>query len=51
MLNKNNMEFPGVIKKKCGISRGLGFNLGLKISVTQFCGVSKGEALFSLVFL
>ena len=43
--------FPGVIKKKCGISRGLCFwCLKLQRHVTHFFEVSRGEALFSLEF-
>ena len=58
------MEFQGVNYKQHGISTGVnkkkswnfqGFwsVLGIKISegVTQFCGVSRGEALFCLEFL
>ena len=49
---ENNVEYPGVIKKKsCGIFRESWF-LALKIlrGITQFCGVSRGEALFCLQF-
>ena len=50
---ENNVEFPVVIKKKsCGIFKESWF-LALKFmrGITQFYGVSSGEALFYLQFL
>ena len=49
-LKKQNMEIPGVNKKRCGISIGSGslvFGLGnsnaMAMGVMQFCGISRGE--------
>ena len=50
-LIKNNVEFPGVIKKNHVKSPGiLVFSLKISEECKQFCGVSRGQALFCLEF-
>ena len=48
---KKEMEFPGVIKKKVWNVHGSWFlTLEIPMGVTQFGGISRGEASFCLEF-
>ena len=51
--SKKEMKFPAVKKDSCEISMCPGFWMVLKFprGASQFCGISKDEALFSPEFL